>query len=250
MYEQATTHPEELEDIGEAARDGRPIRVARSYRISVSDQTLAFRSVVVADPVPMGRQILAAAGFGPVDEYSLFAILPEGDFEDVRLGETFDLRGKGAERFIAFRSDRAFRLSLNDHELRWGEPVIAGAALYILASVSDDQAVYLDSRGGEDRLIEPGDQVDLSQPGAERVVTATRKYEIIVNTRPKTVTGSLVTFDQIVQLAFPGSHEPNVAFTMTYRHAVSTPPSGELGAGGTIRVKKGTIFNVTRTVQS
>jgi hypothetical protein len=64
------------------------------------------------------------------------------------------------------------------------------------------------------------------------------------------VTDSLVTFEQIVQLAFPGSHDPNVEFTMTYRHAASTPPTGELGAGGTLRVKNGTIFNVTRTVRS
>ena len=38
---------------------------------------------------------------------------------------------------------------------------------------------------------------------------------------------------------------------MTYRHAASNPHAGELGDGGTVDVKKkGTIFNVTRTVQS
>jgi hypothetical protein len=60
-----------------------------------------------------------------------------------------------------------------------------------------------------------------------------------------------VTFEQIVQLAFPGQHAPNVEFSMTYRHAASKPPAGELAAGGAVEVKKkGTIFNVTRTVQS
>ncbi len=250
MNGNVATDAEDVEDIGAAVRAGRPIRAARSYRIAMSDQSLAFRPVTIPDPVPTGRQILEAAGFQNVADYGLFAILPGGDFEDIRLDETFDLRGKGAERFVAFRSDRDFRLSLNDHELRWGEPLIVGAALYTLANASDDQAVYLDTRGGDDRLIEPGDQVDLTQPGVERFVTATRKYEIIVNTRPKTVTGSLVTFDQIVQLAYPGSHGPNVDFTMTYRHAASAPPAGELGSGGTVRVKNGTIFNVTRTVRS
>jgi Multiubiquitin len=250
MNTNAATDAEDIEDIGAAVREGRPIRPARGYRVAVSDQSLVFRPVTVTDPVPLGRQILEAAGVQNVEEYGLFAILPSGDFEDVRLDETFDLRGKGAERFVAFRSDRDFRLSLNGHELRWGEPVIAGVALYTLANPPDDQAVYLDTRGGEDRLIEPGDQIDLTQPGMERFVTAARKYEIIVNARKKTVTGSLVTFDQIVQLAYPGSHEPNVVFTMTYRHAASTPPAGELGPGGTVRVKNGTAFNVTRTVQS
>ena len=52
-------------------------------------------------------------------------------------------------------------------------------------------------------------------------------------------------------LAFPGQHVPNVVFSMTYRHAASTPHAGELGAGGSVDVKKkGTVFNVTRTVQS
>ena len=38
---------------------------------------------------------------------------------------------------------------------------------------------------------------------------------------------------------------------MTYRHAASMPHAGELGAGGSVEVKKkGTVFNVTRTVQS
>jgi hypothetical protein len=61
----------------------------------------------------------------------------------------------------------------------------------------------------------------------------------------------LVTFEEVVQLAFPGVHEPNVVFSMTYRHAASAPHAGELGIGGKVDVKqKGTIFNVTRTVQS
>lgn len=45
--------------------------------------------------------------------------------------------------------------------------------------------------------------------------------------------------------------ETNVKFSMTYRNAASLPHAGELGEGGSVDVKKnGTIFNVTRTVQS
>jgi hypothetical protein len=47
-----------------------------------------------------------------------------------------------------------------------------------------------------------------------------------------------------------GAQEPNVVFSMTYRHAASKPHAGELGPGGVVEVKKGTVFNVTRTVQS
>jgi hypothetical protein len=102
-------------------------------------------------------------------------------------------------------------------------------------------------------VIEHGDLIDLTAPGIERFITAPRPaptIEIIVNSRPRVVTGRQVTFEQIAQLAFPGQHAPNVVFSMTYRHAASKPHAGELGAGGIVEVKKGTVFNVTRTVQS
>jgi len=77
-----------------------------------------------------------------------------------------------------------------------------------------------------------------------------RQTEIIVNARKRIVKGDIVSFEEVVRLAFPGSHDPNVAFSMTFRHAASEPHSGELGAGGHVKVKDGTVFNVTRTVRS
>jgi hypothetical protein len=65
------------------------------------------------------------------------------------------------------------------------------------------------------------------------------------------VKGDVVSFEQVVQFAFPGSHDPNVAFSMTYRHVASEPHAGDLGPGGYVKVKKeGTIFNVTKTIRS
>ncbi|WP_292520349.1 multiubiquitin domain-containing protein [Mesorhizobium sp.] len=201
--------------------------------------------------MPLGRQLLEAAALDPQDGYSLFAVLPSGDFEDVRLDEPFDLREHGTERFVAFLTDRDFKLTLNDDELRWGKPVISGAVLYGLAKPGDGDGVFLEVPGGEDRLIELGELIDLAEPGIERFITARLTFEIIVNSRPRRVNARTVTFEQIVQLAFPGQHEPNVVFSMTYRHAASIPHAGELGAGGSVDVKKkGTVFNVTRTVQS
>lgn len=78
-----------------------------------------------------------------------------------------------------------------------------------------------------------------------------RLSEIVVNARKRTVKGDTVSFEEIVQIAFPGSHDPDVAFSMTYRHAASEPHAGELGPGGHVNVKKeGTIFNVTKTIRS
>lgn len=241
----------DYDDLGDALREGRALRPARGYRFLLAQGDLNFQSRQVSDPVPLGRQLLEAAALDPREGYSLVAILPSGDFEDVRLDEPFDLRERGAERFVAFLTDRDFMLTLNDDELRWGKPIISGTVLYGLAMPGDAEGVFLEVPGGEDRLIEPGELIDLTQPGIERFITARKTFEIIVNSRPRTVNARTVTFEQIVQLAFPGQHEPNVVFSMTYRHAASTPHAGELGAGGSVDVKKkGTVFNVTRTVQS
>lgn len=244
----------DYDDLGVALRENRALRPARAYRFRFAQGDLNFRDLDVADSVPLGRQILAAAGCDSHDGFSLFAILPSGEFEDIRLDEPFDLRAHGAERFVAFETDRDYKLTLDDRQLEWGKPVIGGAVLYELSGVGEGEAIFLEVRGGEDRLIEPEELVDLNEPGIERFITAPRPaktYEIIVNSRPRVIEDRHVTFEQIVQLAFPGLHEDNVVFSMTYRHAASKPHAGELAAGGTVDVKKkGTVFNVTRTVQS
>lgn len=225
----------------------------RAYSIQFALDNLSFRSIEVADPIPLGRQILVAGGLDPQGEYSLFAILPLGDFEDIRLDESFDLRGRGVEQFVAFRTDHDFKLTLDNRQITWGKPAIRGSDLYKLANIGNQQGVFLEIRGGTDRLIELEEMIDLTAPGIERFITAprpTNEIEIIVNARPKSVPGPNVTFEQIVELAFPDVHNPNIVFSITYRKAASVPPEGELGVGGVIKVKKGTIFNVTQTDKS
>lgn len=76
-------------------------------------------------------------------------------------------------------------------------------------------------------------------------------FEIRVNSRPHAVPHRLVSFEEVVELAFPGPHPPTMQFSMTYRHAASFPHAGELGPGGTVDVKReGTTFNVTPTDKS
>lgn len=105
-----------------------------------------------------------------------------------------------------------------------------------------------------DQLVEREECFDLNVPGVEHFITAPRPVQgyVIVRTREETVPDKHVTFEQVVQLSHPGAPaETNVKFSMTYRNAASRPHAGELGEGGTVEVKKqGTIFNVTRTVQS
>ena len=159
----------DYDDLGDALREGRALRPARGYRFLLAQGDLNFQSRQVSDPVPLGRQLLEAAALDPRDGYSLVAILPSGDFEDVRLDEPFDLRERGAERFVAFLTDRDFKLTLNDDELRWGKPVISGTVLYGLAKPGDGRR-RLPRGSRRRRPLDRTRRADRSDPARHRAV--------------------------------------------------------------------------------
>lgn len=218
------------------------------WDFSLACDGLDFNQFAVDDPVPTGTQILEAANAN--EATSLFAILPNGDFEDVRLKETFDLRGRGVEAFVCFTTGVVYPFKINQRQLSWGLPSITGAQLYELAQPNESQAVFLDVPGGTDQLVEPDDLFDLTQPGVERFITAPRLIEIFVNSRSHYVRDPMVTYEQIVQLGFPGACDPKLIYTVSYSLAATKPYSGDLSPGKHILVKQGTRFNVTPTVQS
>lgn len=172
---QATAH----DDAEGTTRDAGKQR----FTVKVALDGVDFKTIELDDPVPLGRQILAAAKLKPAGDYQLYAILESGDFEDVRLDEPFDLRAKGVERFIAFSADKVFRFTIDDREIKWGLEGISEHALRYLGQVDEDHAVFLEVRGGTDRLIEDGETVDLTGGGVERFITAKRPitYAFFVN---------------------------------------------------------------------
>jgi hypothetical protein len=96
-----------------------------------------------------------------------------------------------------------------------------------------------------DDSVESGRQ-NSPDGGREKLIT------IIVNGREKTVTKDELTFDEVVKLAFDNPpYGANTLFTITYRKGGNEHrPEGHLVEGGTVKVKKGTVFNVTATDKS
>jgi hypothetical protein len=75
-------------------------------------------------------------------------------------------------------------------------------------------------------------------------------HNIIVNAESFTIEDELVSFEQIVHLAYPTPPSPDTRFTVTFRNA-KEPKEGSLAAGHSVEVKtKGTIFNVKSTGKS
>lgn len=78
-----------------------------------------------------------------------------------------------------------------------------------------------------------------------------KKYNVIVNGRPKEVNKDEMSFAEIVALAYDASQGGvNIVFTVTYRRGHGSKAEGTLVDGDTVKIKEGMIFNVTRTDKS
>jgi hypothetical protein len=73
--------------------------------------------------------------------------------------------------------------------------------------------------------------------------------QIIVNGRPFTVLDNEVSFEEVVGLAFPRP-DPSALFRVSYEKAAGPNTEGNLVAGQSVKVRKGTIFHVTPTDKS
>jgi len=60
-----------------------------------------------------------------------------------------------------------------------------------------------------------------------------------------------ITYAQVVTFEFPDYlQHPEITYSVKYRNGHGNKPDGVLTAGGSVKVKEGMIFNVSRTGQS
>ncbi len=76
----------------------------------------------------------------------------------------------------------------------------------------------------------------------------TKIYRIQVNGVEKTVDHDVLTYDEVVRLAFPQS-DPATIYSVTFEKA-KDPKDGELVAGGSVTIKENTEFDVDDTGRS
>jgi len=79
-----------------------------------------------------------------------------------------------------------------------------------------------------------------------------KEFTFVVNGTEHTSANDVLTFDQIVETAFPGHPtNPDLVFSITFEKAETKPHQGTLAAGGKVTIKKkGTEFDVTQTNRS
>ncbi|MDN3563722.1 multiubiquitin domain-containing protein [Paeniroseomonas aquatica] len=140
------------------------------HQIEVADGTLTYRTVAIDDLTPTGAQVAAAAGFRPKQNVVVLQVLPSGELEDVRPGETIDLR-HASGRFVIVESDRDYFLMLDGQRYPWPCRIITGAVLRKLGGVPEDHAIYEEKANEPDSLVNSIDLVDLDGRGVESFVS-------------------------------------------------------------------------------
>ena len=80
---------------------------------------------------------------------------------------------------------------------------------------------------------------------------------IVVNGREKLIPSNELSpdgelsFKQVVSLAYNAPPSgPDIVFTMSYRNGAGRPSDGRLVVGQSVKVKEGTVFNVSFTDKS
>lgn len=78
-----------------------------------------------------------------------------------------------------------------------------------------------------------------------------KEYAIVVNSRNKVWTEKLISYEQVVVLAFGEiSKDKNVIYTVTFTKGANDRPNGTLVKGDSVNVKNEMKFNVTQTNRS
>lgn len=75
--------------------------------------------------------------------------------------------------------------------------------------------------------------------------------KIIVNTRSHPWEAKIISFEQVVELAYPGQPPTDQdAYTVRYSRGHDGHGAGSLTAGHSVNVKDGMVFDVIRTSRS
>jgi hypothetical protein len=127
-----------------------------------------------------------------------------------------------------------------------------GAALYALGNVKPGMELFREVAGDrEDPEVDNGPEVIHLKQDEHFHSGPPKVYHIIVNGRKKEASTKILTFNQVVALAFnPVPSGPNVQFSVTYRKGPKKNPEGTMTEGETVRIKDGMIFDVTETNKS
>lgn len=77
-----------------------------------------------------------------------------------------------------------------------------------------------------------------------------KAFTVIVNARPREVTGQRISYEEVVKLAFPDAPAAGDSVDFTVSYANPHGKDGTLVSGQDTKVHEGMVFNATKTNRS
>lgn len=186
-------------------------------------------------------------------EVELYLAIKSPPFEDELIeNETrVNLARPDIEQF--FTKQRKLYYFINEVEYTSYKQWISGAELREKGDVPANMDIYLKvDEGWQDDFIEDDELVDLARPGKERFVTVAKptSYIIRVNGDEKEWKKSVISFEEVLSLAFSSINHDQIAYPVKYSNGPRQNPKGSMDKGDIVYVKNKMIFNVTPTNRS
>ena len=137
--------------------------------VNIARTDLVFRTLFFEAGSPTGGEILAAGEIGPAEEVVLLQWLPNGDFEEIRSDERIQVTNGERPYLIYGRSDRLYRLTVNGKCVFWPEVAISESQIRQIGRIADDEELVFRPKGGDERALKAGEELDLDGVGSEAV---------------------------------------------------------------------------------
>lgn len=126
-----------------------------------------------------------------------------------------------------------------------------GRSLKRIFGLPDHALITRDFESPQDQPIEDDEVIQFSDGAVFtcRNRQAPRGIRIFVNGREKTVTGKIISYEDLVVLAF-GTMDANTIHTITFKHGPPSRSEGRMAQGDVVKIQCGMHFNVTPTCKS
>ncbi len=163
--------------------------------------------------------------------------------------ETVDLARTDVEHFYV---EEKLKFTINGEPFFSYEQYISSEQLRVLGKIPQEDDLFQKvPEPWEDELIVGDRKIDLALPGKENFISKPFDVSILVNTRRKPWVKRIITFEEVVILAF-GSYDPNPqkVYTINYSGGVEPKPEGSMVKGSVVQVKDKMNFDVSATNQS
>lgn len=176
------------------------------YQISINGG-----SVEIKDRRATASQVLAAAGFVPVDEHVLIGGAKVGS-RLISLDECINLEADDIAHFYAFRTGEVFTFTVNAHGYQWGRSEITEAELRTFANVPEEDVIVFERSDAEFQIVGADGKILLDAVGTEHLKTKKRSITVFYDGVAKLIPlGTYSTEELLAIFLVPAGYLLNLA---------------------------------------